>query len=134
MTYTLFALSGVALFILRISLGSILVVYGWPKITNLYVSARKPNKKFSISVAYIALLALFELIGGLMLIVGLFTQIVGLLIAILMLIKALWKIKNRQIFVSGQEIYVALFAMGLILATSGGGMLALENIQSFQIH
>jgi putative oxidoreductase len=75
-------------------------------------------------------LALVEFVGGLLLILGLLTQIVALLIAVDMVI-AIAKVHLANGFfvgAGGYELTLLLLVVGLFFATYGGGKWALDRV------
>ncbi len=76
-------------------------------------------------------MALLEFLGGLAVIAGLYTQVFALLLAIQMIVAAIWRIKMKHKFAGGYELDLALVLIGLILATLGGGIFALDNRLQF---
>ncbi len=135
MSYVLFAFSDIALLVLRVAMGVVFIVHGWPKIKDLRANAKgfdkmgfRPGKLWGTIVAFL------EFVGGIALIAGFFTQAIGLLLAAQMLVATVWKIKNKQHFAGGYELDIALVAMGLILATSGAGAFAMDNLYSLFIY
>ncbi len=128
----LFIWSGAALLLLRIFYGVLFVIHGWPKIKDLARNAKNFEMMgFRPGLFWGSIVALLEFFGGLAIIAGLFTQVFGLLLAIEMAVATAWKIKNKQKFVGGYELDLALALVGLILATLGGGIFALDNPLQF---
>jgi putative oxidoreductase len=116
-----------ALLILRVVLGIIMIYHGWPKLTNLggtiegFTGMGIPLPAVSAVFAMVA-----ELFGGLLLLVGAFTDIAGLLIAIDML-GAITFVHAKNGFAvneGGFEWPLALLAMGLAIALAGPGRYA----------
>ena len=135
MSYLLFTFSDIALLILRVVMGAVFIVHGWPKIKDLHANAKGFDKMgFRPGILWGTIVAFLEFFGGITLIAGFLTQVVGLLLAVQMLVAAVWKIKNKQRFAGGYELDIALLAMGLILATSGAGAFALDNLYSLFIY
>ncbi|MDP2650875.1 MAG: DoxX family protein [bacterium] len=128
----LFIWSGIALFLLRVFYGALFVVHGWPKVRDLMGNAKNfEGMGFRPGLLWGTIVALLEFFGGLAIIAGLFTQVLGLLLAVEMIVAAVWKIRRKQKFVSGYELDIALVLIGLILATMGGGIYAIDNFLQF---
>ncbi|MEX2033445.1 MAG: DoxX family protein [Candidatus Colwellbacteria bacterium] len=124
--------SGVALLLLRVFYGALFVVHGWPKVRDLMQNAKNfEGMGFRPGLLWGTIVALLEFFGGLAIIAGLFTQILGLLLAVEMIVATVWKIRRKQKFVSGYELDIALVLIGLILATMGGGIYAIDNFLQF---
>ncbi len=128
----LFIWSGVALLLLRIFYGVLFVAHGWPKIKDLMQNAKNfEGMGFRPGLLWGTVVALLEFFGGLAIIAGLFTQALGLLLAIEMMVAAVWRIRKKHKFVGGYELDLALVLIGLILATLGGGIYAIDNFLQF---
>src|SRR3989338_6911501 len=73
------------LLLLKIVLGLIFLVHGWPKIKNLKEThANFEMMGFKPGVFWGTIVAMVEFFGGLLLIAGLFTQLGAILIAVQM--------------------------------------------------
>lgn len=113
---------------LRLVYGAIFLVHGWPKLKNLKVNAENFGMMgFKPGAFWGTIVSIAEVFGGLAVILGIGTQYAGLILAFNMLVATIWKIKNGQKLIGGFELDIALFAIGLILATLGGGSLSLDS-------
>lgn len=121
----LFVFSDWALLALRVAVAAIFLAHGWPKLKNL-----KSTQEWFGSVGFKpgwlwgTYVALLETVGALMLILGLGTQAAAFLLAGQMAVAALWKKKIGKALVD-YELDLLLAAACLILATMGGGALAI---------
>jgi len=113
--------------ILRVVLGLLFVAHGWPKLKSLKTNAShfeamgfKPGNFWGTIVAVV------ETVGGLALILGLYTQVAAVLIAINMSVAAVWKGKRGQGFVGGYEFDLILLTVALVFATVGAGVYSLD--------
>ena len=112
------------LLILRVVLGIIMIYHGWPKLTNLggtiegFTGMGIPLPALSAVFALIA-----ELVGGLLMLAGAFTDIAGLLFAIDMLgaITFVHAKNGFPVAENGIEWPLALLAMALASALAGPG-------------
>jgi putative oxidoreductase len=112
------------LLILRLVLGIIMLYHGWPKLTNLGGTI----EGFSgMGIPLPAMAAVFatvaEIVGGLLILIGAFTDIAGLLFAIDML-GAIIFVHAKNGFSAangGVEFPLALLAMALTVALVGPG-------------
>lgn len=118
-----------ALLLLRVGLGVIFIYNGFPK---PFGHTREAIYKLAYQAGlptYLAYLAsLFGLIGGVMLVLGLFTRLIGLLLAAEMLI-VIWKVDHffaRPLAVDQYELAMALAVGAFALATLGAGSLSLD--------
>ena len=122
----LFVFSDWALLILRLAVGAVFLAHGWPKLKNY-----RPTLEWFHSVGFKpgwfwgTLVIALETAGSALLILCLFTQALGFLLAGQMAVAALWKIKQGKGLMDGYELDLLLAAACLILATMGGGRLAL---------
>jgi putative oxidoreductase len=111
---------------LRVVLGLILVVHGWPKIKNLKGTAEWMGQMFKPPMFWAAAVALTEFVGGLFLVFGLLTQVVAFLIAIQFIVIIL-RMNLKKGFVGGYEFDLLILAAALLLLTVGGGSYSLDS-------
>jgi putative oxidoreductase len=112
------------LLILRLVLGIIMLYHGWPKVTNLggviegFSGMGIPLPAVAAVFATVA-----EFVGGLLILIGAFTDIAGLLFAIDMLGAIIFvHAKNGfPVDKGGFEWPLALMAMALAVALAGPG-------------
>jgi putative oxidoreductase len=118
----------VALLILRLVLGIILIVHGYPKLVGFsgtagfFASIGIPLPMLAAAYATVV-----ELVGGILLILGVAADLVGLLFAIEMVVAIfLVHLKNGfSVQNGGIEFPLALLAMALAIALAGPGRFAL---------
>ena len=116
------------LLLLKIVLGLIFLVHGWPKIKNLKEThANFEMMGFKPGVFWGTIVAMVEFFGGLLLIAGLFTQLAAILIAVQMLVATAWKMKRKQGLAGCYEFDLLLVASAIVLATSGSGLVSLDT-------
>jgi putative oxidoreductase len=125
-----------ALLIVRLALGLIFLMYGWRHVTDLagYTEAFvKWQIPFAHGVA--PLVAWLEVLGGLAVLLGIFTRYSGLLLAIVMAV-ATFVAKLPAGLAAGKDplglsrfwdIDFSLFALGVVLLLMGPGKFALEQ-------
>lgn len=117
-----------ALLLLRLFLGVVFVIHGWPKVKDLKQTAQNFTAMgFKPGTLWGPLIASLEFFGGLALLLGFATQAFAFLFAIEFVVATLWKIKGGQKFAGGYEFDLALLVMSLVLATSGGGPYAVDE-------
>ena len=115
------------LLIVRVVLGIIMLYHGWPKVTNLggtiegFTGMGIPIPALAATFSTVA-----EVGGGLLLLLGVLTDIAGLLVAIDMLgaITFVHAKNGFAVMDGGIEWPMALLAMGLAIALAGPGRLA----------
>ena len=134
MIQPLFIFSDWSVLILRIILGLVLIVHGWPKIKNLSANAQnfvamgfKPAKFWGTIAAVV------EFLGGLLLILGFLTQLVAFFVVIQFVV-AILKVKIKQNFVGGYELDLLILGAALLLMTVGGGFYGLDDLFGFFIY
>lgn len=112
---------------LRIVLGIILVVHGWPKIKNLRATAENfAAMGFKPAKFLATIVALLEFFGGLMIVAGLFTQVIAIFAAIQFLV-VIFKVKSKQGLIGGYELDLLILASATILAVLGSGFYSLDQ-------
>ncbi len=117
--------------LLRVGLAAVFIVHGYPKLFGGLESTAqffesigiKPGKFWALVVG------LVELVGGILLLVGLFVQLVAMLLVINMIV-AIWKVKFKVGFSSpaggGWEFDFVLLIMALTLLLLGGGAYSID--------
>ena len=115
---------------MRIALGAVMIVHGYPKVTNIH-----GTEKFFMSVglpwwsAYLSAGA--EFFGGILIIIGLLTRFFGLALLIDMIV-AIAKVHWKHGFVGegNYQLPLTLAALSLALIFFGAGPIALDAIVS----
>ncbi len=117
------------LLIMRLGLGAIFLVHGILKLQNMEGTIGFFNQ-IGLSPMLAWVVAIIEVVGGALMILGLFTPVVGLLLAVVMLvafIKVKLPIGGMQTFLTG-EIDLALFVLSVGLACTGAGKYSLATL------
>jgi putative oxidoreductase len=119
-----------ALLILRVMLGIIMIYHGWPKVTNLGGTI---EAMAGMGVPAPAVAAIFatvaEVVGGLLMVLGAFTDIAGLMFAIDMLgaITFVHAKNGFSVAKGGMEWPLLLVAAALAIALAGPGRYAVGS-------
>jgi len=119
--------------ILRVVVGIVFLVHGWQKISTMGLHGTGGMfAKIGIPLPLVSagIVILVESLGGIALILGLFTRWASLLIAIDML-GAIYFVHFRNGFYvnhGGYEYALSLLAAALALALAGGGSLAIDTL------
>jgi putative oxidoreductase len=122
-------LQPLALLLLRCGLALVFIFHGYPKLfgkTAVFVSA---FKDIGLPAYLVYLVGAVEVLGGLLLILGLFTRPAALLL-LLDMAAALWKYNfNEGLYaVRDYELPLVLALAVLLLATTGAGPLSLDRL------
>ncbi|MGP4975115.1 DoxX family protein [Brachybacterium tyrofermentans] len=117
----------------RVVLGIIFMAHGWQKIAQDGLEATTQGfVGMGVPLAEVAapVVAVAELLGGALLILGLFTGIAGIVLAIDMAVAAILVHLSAGVFVAegGWELVGALGAAALVLSAVGPGRLALDRL------
>ncbi|GHJ48398.1 membrane protein [Catellatospora sp. TT07R-123] len=117
----------------RLGIGVIFFAHGWQKLFDLGIPKVTAGFR-AMGVPLPGLSAWFatfvELVGGALLVLGLFTPIVGLLLAVDMLGAYLTVHIGHGLFVSegGAELVISLGLGALLLAAVGAGRYSLDHV------
>ena len=119
-----------ALLILRVVLGIVMIYHGWPKLTNLSGTIEGFTGMGIPAPAVAAIFAtVAEVLGGLLMLVGAFTDIAGLMFVIDML-GAITFVHAKNGFSAskgGIELPLVLLTMALAIALAGPGRYSVGN-------
>lgn len=129
------------LVILRLALGITFIIHGWPKLNPsgpmkgpAGVAGFFKQLGIPLPLLFAWVVALWETVGAVLLILGLGTRILAIGFAIDMLV-AIWLAKRRMMKaafmdqkVQGWEFEFALLAQALALLFTGAGRIALDRI------
>jgi putative oxidoreductase len=113
-----------ALLILRVMLGIIMIYHGWPKVTNLGGTIEGMAGMGIPAPAVAAIFAtMAEVVGGLLMLLGAFTDIAGLMFAIDILgaITFVHAKNGFSVAKGGMEWPLLLVAAALAIALAGPG-------------
>lgn len=117
----------------RLVIGVVLIAHGYQKLfENGMDAAGQSFAQMGVPAAGIAVwvAALIELIGGILMILGLFQLVVGVLITINMLGAFFIVHISNGVFVTnnGFELVLTIAALALMIATFGSGRIALDSV------
>jgi putative oxidoreductase len=120
--------------VLRLIAGGVFFESGYRKlfeigiggVSNLFGSMHLP-----LPVASAVLVTLLEVVGGIALLLGLFTRLTAALLAIDMLVASLVVYFQPAFFKAGIELPVTLLAVCIALALSEPGKISLDGTQAF---
>lgn len=119
---------------LRVAVGVIFIVHGWPKITGArgMAAAMGGGEAKPVMVGVFTIQGLVEAVGGLLLILGVLTQLVAVAFAIIMigaivLKNTQWKTGFMSQQTTGWEFDLVLLAANILLFLTGPGELAIQS-------
>ena len=124
--------------ILRLSLGVIMISHGIPKIKKREVLGKKWNDHYGVPKATIWLTGILQIVGGLALLVGLFTSLTSLVLTLDMLAAlfiCVFNSHHREPFNSvtpekGWDVNLLLVASLVAVLLLGGGKWSLDALLS----
>lgn len=123
-----FYYGGWSLFFLRLVVGAIVIVHGWPKIKNLKQNAANfEGMGFRPGMLWGTIAALVEFVGGIALIAGIFASIVALSLAFEFIVIVIWKLIKKNPFVGGWEFDLLILAAVCVLLMFGAGSFSLGH-------
>ncbi len=130
-TRMLASLQEIGFLIVRVVTGAILAVHGYQKVFDMGVgNVAGFFDKIGIPIAQVSapFISFLELLGGLLLIVGLVTRYLGVLYTIEFIV-ATWAVAGPMgKGINGAHLEVMLLLAGVLLATHGGGKLSLDHM------
>jgi putative oxidoreductase len=128
MLSTFFFYGGLGVFVLRVVLGAIFIVHGWPKIKNLKATAMNfGGMGFRPGIFWGTIVAVLEFAGGIALVLGAFTQAVAALFVLEFVVILIWRITKGNPFVHGWEFDLLILAALLVLFFNGGGSYSFDR-------
>ena len=126
-------LHSIATLLGRIILGAVLIAHGWQKLKTW--GPEQTQSKFENMGAPMPDLASqvatwVELVGGILIVLGLLVRIVGPIIFLQMMGAAIIAHRSNGIFVSdgGWELVAVIGAAGLLLGAAGAGAISLDHL------
>lgn len=118
--------SNAGLVVLRLALGLIFTVHGFDKFAGGIENTAGFFESIGISGGLAYVVATIELIGGILMILGLGTRVVAAFFIAVML-GAIVTVKSGTGFIGGYELDLALLGMSLALLISGGGTISVDS-------
>jgi len=115
---------------LRVVLGFIAIDLGYLKLgkekkrwQNLFELIHFNPGKYFVKIA-----ALVEIVGGLMMLCGAYTQIVAMVFSLAFFCEAILEYRDDSLEARGFPFYILMFAISLSLIFSGAGAFALDSM------
>lgn len=115
--------------ILRLAVGSLFMVHGYPKLGSQRKTGAEFMKSTGMPANMIVFAGVVEFFGGLALILGLLTPIVALL-SVLWMLSTTWfaSSKLKKKYVGGYELDITLLLAALGIAALGAGAFSLDRL------
>lgn len=115
------ALGDLALFLLRVIVGVILIHHGYIKLTHGFAIGFFGHIGIPIAPVAGVFITLLEVIGGIFLILGLFTRYLGVLFVIEFIVATYVKWVVMGAHYGGSELELLILFAAFLFATRGGG-------------
>ncbi len=112
---------------LRVVVGLILLSHGVPKIKNIRGTAEWIGKMFKPGIFWAVLVSVFEVFGGISLIVGFLTQVVAAFVVVQFIVIIL-RVNGKKGLVGGYELDLIILASVLALLVLGGGAMSVDHV------
>ncbi len=122
------ALGDVGIAAVRVGAGIILAYRGWLKVTGGYAVGFLGNVGIPLPQVVGPFVSIVELVGGLALIVGLFSRYLGAIFFIEFLVVLWVRIAVLGKGYAGSEFELLILVVAAMLATNGGGTLSLDRM------
>lgn len=124
----LLAFGLVAPFLIRLAIGVIYIRFGYHKITTERETKRHFFEQIGLrpGILFVWIVGLIELVGGLMILIGFYTQIAAIVLSIIMLGAMLIKLRRPQLLHGGLSFYILLLIATCSLVLSGAGAFAFD--------
>ena len=119
----------IAPFIVRVVLAFIAINLGYLKLGKEKLEWKELFETIHFRPAqfFVKLFAVIEILGGLMLLVGAYTQIVAMVFAVIFFCEAIIEYREESLEDRNLTFYILLFAISLSLIVSGAGAFALDS-------
>lgn len=115
--------------LLRLAIGSVYVIHGYPKLGTQRKSAADWLKSMGLPAGFATFAAVVEFFGGIAILLGILTPIIAALFALYSLsTMLLQRTKMKSKYIGGYELDTILILISLALATIGGGRFSLDHL------
>ncbi|MFA6535985.1 MAG: DoxX family protein [Candidatus Paceibacterota bacterium] len=115
------------LFLVRLALAVVFIIHGWLKLTDMSGTVSFFESMVGVAGFWAYVVALVEFVGGITMLLGVWTYWTGVLLAINMLF-AIILFKLGKGFVGGWEYDFVLLLCALSIATVGPGIYTVKKI------
>jgi putative oxidoreductase len=119
--------------VIRVWMGTNMIIHGYPKLKNMKQTAEETKQTLGIPIRATYTATILEFFGGLFLIIGLIVPIVGLFFAIFMIANVVMKKRkmNAAYIAPGKasyEIDITYLIISIILIVLGAGTLSVDSV------
>ncbi len=122
-----------AILVMRLALGLIFLAHGWRKLKNFSGTVKwMGGEGFNPGWLWAPVVMAAEVIGGLLILLGLFTQPVALILVINMMVAFAYNFKKNAGFFGKLELDIILITALLLLSTLGNGFFSLNGLFGVQ--
>ncbi|MDB5259699.1 MAG: hypothetical protein JWO73_907 [Candidatus Taylorbacteria bacterium] len=108
----------IAPLLLRLVLGAVLALWGLKNVQKKTAEGKAETQTLVLGIV--------DLVSGVLLIIGLFTQAAALVAVILLGVKLVNKATSKALFTDGVNYYFILFVIAISILFSGAGFLAFD--------
>ncbi len=116
----------IALLLIRVGLAAVFIAHGWDKLNNMDGTVGFFSS-IGLSAFWAYLIAYIELLGGVSMLLGVFTGWSGILLAMTM-VGAIALVKISKGFLGGFEFDLMLFLAALAISFAGSGKYTLMKV------
>jgi putative oxidoreductase len=115
---------------IRVTMGVILLYYGWPKITHLASNAADfVGMGFRPGWFWGTLIAVVEVFGGVAMLVGVYAELAASLFGFQMIVGTFWKVKIKKPF-TDYSYDLQLLALCVVMMALGAGRFSLATFDA----
>ncbi len=120
-----------SIFFLRLILGLILILHGYPKLKNLKIVSDWMNQNgFKPGFLFAFLAMILEFFGGIFLVLGFLSQIVALFVLLQFLVIIIWRFFGHMSKIEF-ELDLLILAGAVIILFNSSGALSLDKFFGF---
>jgi putative oxidoreductase len=137
MTESFLAFSPYLALVIRVWMGTNMMIHGYPKLKNMKQTAEETKQTLGIPIRATYTATILEFFGGLFLIIGLIVPIVGLFFAIFMIANVVMKKRKMNAAYialapgkASYEIDITYLIISIILIVLGAGTLSVDSVIS----
>ena len=125
----LFSYALIVPLVFRVVVGVTFTVFGYVNIAERFTEKSVMLERFKLKPGkvWLWITIALEIVGGILLLVGLYTQVASLILSILLLLAALAQYKHKNVFGFSVGFFLILFLVTLSLLFLGPGFYAIDK-------